>query len=99
MSRAVRAASRRPVPAETFAVVADAQGNLKVDPRYRLAVFDGVRRRAPLPDELVRFPRGSDLFFLPGRAAVPQRAMLEKELSPWRKSRHCRNENGKFCMR
>lgn len=69
MSRQARP-RRRPDPSAVAAVVADLQGNLHVDERYRLAVFDGVSQRAPRPDELCRLPRGSDLFFLPGRAAV-----------------------------
>ncbi len=69
MSRQARP-QRRPAPSAAAAVVADEQGNLHVDERYRLAVFDGVTHRAPRPDELCRLPRGSDLFFLPGRAAV-----------------------------
>jgi pyruvate-formate lyase-activating enzyme len=52
------------------AVVADERGNLRVDERHRLAVFDGARQRPPRADELCRLPHGSDLFFLPGRAAV-----------------------------
>jgi len=69
MSRAVRARGRLE-PGAISIVVADERGNVQVDPRYRLAVFDGVRTRPPRPDELVRLPRGSDLFLLPGRAAV-----------------------------
>jgi len=69
MTRAARRLPRLD-PASVRAVVADEHGNLQVDERHRLAVFDGVRPRAPRAEELCTLPRGSDLFFLPGRAAV-----------------------------
>jgi pyruvate-formate lyase-activating enzyme len=62
--------SRRIDPADVLTVVADENGNLSVDERHRLAVFDGVRHRAPRADELCELPRGSDFFLLPGRTAV-----------------------------
>ena len=48
-------------------MLADEHGQMRVDRRSELAVFDGHHVRRPEAAEIVPLPRGSDVFFLPQR--------------------------------